>query len=489
MADSAAKPRDAARKERLARRIRRARVEARQLLGKEIWEVDHLGGKSLRARAYCLLRILILTWQGLRRNRIHVQAAALTFYSLIGLGPLIALGIMVSGFMVEQGDENLAVNAITQAISFAAPQLTLEVAEGETGAAGSALTPEMTQLINGFIERAQSGAVGIVGSLMLFVIGIQVLSSIEGSFNSLWGVERGRKLTERIVVYWTFISLGAVIGAATLALGILRTLSGIMEKVPFGGQVFELFLLFSPVFTFFLVAFLLSIFFRFIPNTQVDWRPAFTGAVIVVLLLYLYNLLSFLYVQQVVNTRSLYGSVGILVVLMIGLYVFWLLILFGGQITYAVQNADFLTNENAWQNISERCREIVSLGVLLLVAQRFRRGEAPIRTSELHNGLRVPSHILNSSVNRLCEMGLLSPVEGRSLEAERDRAYQPARPLEALKLGQFKQSFECFGNNDGAEFVAETAPSVGEYLGQISALEETRAARTSIGDLLDQKPF
>ena len=39
----------------------------------------------------------------------------------------------------------------------------------------------------------------------------------------------------------------------------------------------------------------------------------------------------FLYVQRVVDTRSLYGSVGIIVVLMLGLYVFWLLILLGGQ--------------------------------------------------------------------------------------------------------------------------------------------------------------
>ena len=71
-------------------------------------------------------------------------------------------------------------------------------------------------MINSFIAAAQSGTVGVVGSLMLFVIGIQVLSSIEASFNSLWGVDQGRKLGERIVVYWTFISLGAVMGAAAL---------------------------------------------------------------------------------------------------------------------------------------------------------------------------------------------------------------------------------------------------------------------------------
>jgi membrane protein len=59
----------------------------RQLLSKDIWELQHLGRKNLRARAYLVLRILSLTLQGNRRNRIPLQSAALTFYSLVGIGP------------------------------------------------------------------------------------------------------------------------------------------------------------------------------------------------------------------------------------------------------------------------------------------------------------------------------------------------------------------------------------------------------------------
>ena len=112
--------------------------------------------------------------------------------------------------------------------------------------------------------------------------------------------------------------------------------------------------------------------------------PAFCGATLVVLLLlHLYNPFSFLYVSRVVQTNTLYGSVGLIIVLMFGLFFFWLFILLGGQITYAVQNADFLTNENAWQNISERAREAISLSILILVTKRFVHGQAPIQSSEL----------------------------------------------------------------------------------------------------------
>lgn len=462
------------------------------LLDKDIWELDHLGRKTARARFYLLLRIFTLTFQGLRRNKLPVQSAALTFYSLIGIGPLIALGIMISSFVIDQspGDsvdgeppaENRAVQWIETAIAYAAPQLSIDT--DDTDDVGAELAPEITEMINSFMAAAQSGTVGVVGSLMLFVIGIQVLTSIEGSFNSLWGVDQGRKLGERIVVYWTFISLGAVMGAASLTLVSFSKIEILFDYLPFGDEFKIVFRLFTPIIVFLLIALLLTVFFRFIPNTQVNWKPAFTGATLVVILLQLYNMLSFLYVQRVVDTRSLYGSVGIIVVLMLGLYVFWLLILFGGQVTYAVQNADYLTNENAWQKTSEHTQEIISLAVLILVAKRFQAGKSPTRASELHKKLRVPSHILNSSINRLCELGYLTAVAIKSIEDERDHAYQPGHPLDSITLGSFKQTFQTYGNNDGADLVVQHTPELRLYLDEIVSLKDCPKATLTISDLI-----
>ncbi|CAA6680138.1 Unannotated [Lentimonas sp. CC19] len=473
-------------------RAQKQLARSRNLLDKDIWELEHLGRRSARARIYLLLRILTLTLQGLRRNKLPVQSAALTFYSLIGIGPLIALGIMISSFVMDQTPadvsssgqpaENRAVAWIETAISYAAPQLSLDTDNSDDVDAG--LAPEITEMINNFMTAAQSGKVGVVGSLMLFVIGIKVLSSIEGSFNSLWGVDKGRKLGERIVVYWTFISLGAVMGAASLTLVSFSRIEVLFDYLPFGEEFKFIFRLSTPIIVFVIIVLLLTLFFRFIPNTSVNWKPAFMGATLVVALLQLYNMLSFLYVQQVVNTRSLYGSVGIIVVLMLGLYVFWLLILFGGQVTYAVQNADFLTNENAWQKTSEQTQEVISLAVLILVAKRFQAGEAPSRASELHQKLRVPSHILNSSITRLCDLGYLTPVAIKSIEDERDHAYQPGHPLESITLGRFKQAFQSYGNNDGADLVAQHTPEVSIYLEEIISLKDCPKAQLTISNLI-----
>jgi uncharacterized BrkB/YihY/UPF0761 family membrane protein len=97
------------------------------LLRKEIWELEHLGRGSVRARLYHLLRIATLTGQGLKRNQLPTQSAALTFYSSIGIGPLVAFGIMISGFLIDrdmadpQADtqDSVVVQKISDIIAFA----------------------------------------------------------------------------------------------------------------------------------------------------------------------------------------------------------------------------------------------------------------------------------------------------------------------------------------------------------------------------------
>ena len=465
-------------------RIRKPLGRTKEMLNKDIWELQYFGRQNLRARCYHVLRILTLTWQGLRRNMIPVQAAALTFYSLIGIGPMIALAIMLSGFALDKGNEGVVIDGIARAIAFAAPQVALDL-DG-TGDGVTELDPQVLEMINSFSEAAQSGKIGLLGVVTLAYIGLLVLSSIERSFNSLWGVSRGRKWSERIVVYWTFISLGAVLGTISLTLLTFRAISSwLAERLPFVGELAAtIFIGLTPLLTFALISVLLAVFFRFIPNTKVEWRPAFIGAAIVVLMLHIYNMLSFLYMQRVVDTNSLYGSVGIIVVLMLGLYIFWLLILLGGQITYAVQNADFLTNENAWQLTSARSREVVSLGILLHVAKRFQSQDEPIRASELHETLRVPSHILNASLNRLCQLSYLSPIQGTTNEEIRDRAFQPARPIDSITLGAFKHDFECYGNNEGASLLADTDSGISKYLNEVVSLKDCTAANTKLSDLI-----
>lgn len=465
-----------------------------QGLFRELWFVEKETGNPIRKHGFRLLRILILAWQGQKRNQLTIQSAALTFYSMIGIGPLVAFSIMISGFLLQKDieatgehagiNDSVVVETITKAITFAAPQVTLgsDTTQGETSEAE--IAPEVLELINTFSERAKSGTVGVVGSLLLLVIGIQVLTSIEKSFNTVWGVAKGRKLPERIVTYWTFISLGAVLGTAALSLLTANAILRAMETLPFGETLTALFQFSLPLLAFLIFTLALAIFYRFIPNTEVRWKPALIGAALVTLGLNLYQMLSFLYVQRVVDTKSLYGSVGIIIVLMLGLYIFWLLVLYGGQITYAIQNADHLTNENAWQSTSPRAREAISLAILILVAREFQAGKSPPSSAVLQRQLRVPFHILNSSISHLCELGYLNPIHPSSGTRLHERAYQPGKPLDGITMGGFKQACDLLGNNEGLELIGHAIPAIKDYLSEANNWSHSPKAQQSLLDII-----
>lgn len=447
-------------------------------LDREIWLIEKEQASPLRRFIFPLLRIMILAWQGQKRNQLPVQSAALTFYSMIGIGPLVAFSIMISGFLLQKdigsngehlgADDSVVVETISKAITFAAPQVALGKDISESGAGKTEIAPEVLELINNFSERAQSGTIGIMGSLILLAIGIQVLISIEKSFNTIWGVAKGRKLPDRIVTYWTFITLGAVLGTAAITIITANALLGAMEVLPFGETLAALVQFSLPLLAFLIFILALAIFYRFIPNTTVRWKPALLGASLVAVGLNGYQLLSFLYFQRVVETKSLYGSVGIIIVLMLGLYIFWLLILYGGQITYAIQNANQLTNESAWQGTSQRTREAISLALMVLVARQFQNGKPALSTTELQQKLRIPSHILNSSINHLCEIGYLNFVYQNSENNPDEYRYQPGKPLETITFGSFKVASDLYGNNEGLKWIAQDFPVVKQYLEAIT---------------------
>lgn len=456
-----------------------------RLFKTEIWRVTHLREPSRRASVFRLLRILAISVSGIRQTNIASRAAGLCFSSLLGIGPLLAVGVTLSGFLLERTDSDLMVRSVNRAIIFVAPQITIpEDATAEE--AEAAMNPELAAFIDDFISRAQSGTVGVAGMILIVLVAIQLLTSVENAFNAVWGVKRGRSMVQRVVVYWTVISLGAILAFAALGLFSL-SFTDVFQHLPLGRELIAFTKWLAPLFSFLLLTVLLTAFYRFMPNTQVAWWPAFCGAAIVALLLMANNALTFLYVQRVVTTYSIYGSVGILPVVMIGLFVFWLIVLFGAQIIYSVQNVNYLSNQEAWQGISHSTRELLSLVLLVLVCRRFRECAAPYSSGDLTSLIRAPSQIVNESLSRLVDMGYLAAIPDTESRAFSLTRYQPARPLEAITLERFCREFEDYGNSEAAHLLDDLDPLVKRYREEFRRSEPDGTGGRNLAALLAEE--
>lgn len=468
----------------------------------DIWVAGLTKERTLRNRALALLRIASITLSGLDELKVASRAAALSYSSLLGLGPLVAIAVLISGFALGEKDPALAANSLNRIISFIAPQVdqyqkaitddlakkNTELSPAPTGATEVVRPPdpELVKLINNFITSSRSGTAGVVGILALLVIVVLLFTNIENTFNDIWGVRRGRSWMARVVYYWTVITLGALLFFTSLTLFSAGPLINLfIAKLPFSQELAGLFSLILPSTGVIALVLILTLFYRLIPNTRVKWRAALVGAVLVTLLLFLNNYLAFLYFRNVVSTKSLYGSVGILPILMLGLYVFWFFVLVGGQITYAVQNVHYRSSQSAWHNLNHHTRESMSLLVLLLIARRFKACSPAYSVTQLSHHIRVPAQILNESLNRLCDLELIAELPPGDGADPSDHRYQPARPLDKITLADFREMFENYGEAPAGGLLDNVDPILAHYHGRLATSLPIALGSQTLDELID----
>lgn len=460
----------------------------------DIWAAGLTRDRSFKSRFFALLRVASITISGLHEMHVAIRSAALSYSSLLALGPLIAIAVLISGIALGNQDPALAAQGLNRVISFIAPQVAQydQAGREESAPPGDAAvtppaTPEMVQIINTFISSSRSGTAGLIGVLTLFIIVIGLFTTIENTFNDIWGVHRGRTWLARIVYYWSVITLGALLFFTSLTLlSAGAFLNVFFDKVPLGAQLKSFFVWMLPSGSVLLLVCLLTLFYRLVPHTRVRWTAALIGAVIVTVLLFLNNYLAFLYFKRVVLSKSLYGSVSIMPILMIGLYIFWFFVLVGGQITYAVQNVRYRSSQTAWHSLNHVTRESMSLLVLLLIARRFKVAGPAYSVTQLSALIRIPTQILNESLNRLSAIKLITELPPADGADANDHRYQPARPLDQVTLEEFRREFENYGEAPTAGLLDVVDPVLAHYHAKLASCLPAALGGQTLDQLINE---
>jgi membrane protein len=458
-----------------------------RLWRKDIWQVSLLTDHSPKGRLYGLLRVVSTTAATFFETKTASRAADLSFSSLLGLGPLVAIGMLVASALFGAPNPNLAVDALNRLISFVAPQL--DQYENLENGGKVAVNPQLVDLINGFIRGARSQTAGVVGALVLVMIVLFLFKAIEDAFNDIWGVRRGRTLVMRFAFYWAVLTLGALLlFAAAALLGAGAFVNVFFGRLPFGAEIIQVLRWSLPSFSFVLLVGLLAVFYRVIPNTRVRWRAALSGALTVALLLTANNFLQFLYLKRVLLTRSLFGSLGIIPVLMFGLYVFWLFVLIGGQISYAVQNVQVRNSRLAWGSLSATNRDRLSLVVLMAVCRRFHQSQPPISVSEISGAVRLPAQIVNECLNRIIDAGYVTSLPPAPGSRTQEDLYQPTRPLGQINLFAFISAVDDLGADPAGDDLERIDPVVRQFGTSFGRIGREGFFTKSVEELLNEEP-
>ncbi len=436
----------------MGRPLRQDWDRARRFLGEGIWDASPGDMPRHRALGYRLLRVSYLVGKGFAGNRCKLHASALTYTTLISLVPFLAFAFAVAkGLKIQE-----------KLVAPGGPVERLTVGQ------------DVARQLVDYIDRTDVRTLGALGLVTLIWTVIQLLSTIEQTFNEIWGVKIPRTLFRKfsdylsVVVVCPVLLVSAMMMTAMLesstAVTFLRTLPGVGELVAMAFRLVP----YAAMW----VAF--TCFYLFMPNTRVPFGAALGGGLVAGTA---WQLGQWFYISgnvKLAQYSAIYSSFASFPIFLIWLYLSWLIALFGAEVAFAFQHERTYQREGRSLAASPADRERLALRVAGAVADRFLRGEKPWNVNELAECLDLPVRLVNDLGAELEAGGILTPIPGPVL------SYHPARSLEAISLKQVLDAVRRY-SPDGTQVSSPGKEGPGSAVAAevVAATEDALSGRLS----------
>jgi membrane protein len=314
-----------------------------------------------------------------------------------------------------------------------------------------------------------------------------LLSTIETTFNDIWGVTHGRTWLARIIQYWATVTLGPLIPILAIALNAgsqIQTVETWLSGLPVISDNTAKFIFFIAlkVVPFVVLSVAFALFYQLMPNTRVRWQAALVGGIVGGCLWQLNSLFSVVYISRVEIYTSIYGPLSLVPIFLIGLYFSWLILLFGAQVAYTFQNRLAYFQERQSEAVNELGREFVALRIMTCLARRFSQGSRPPTEIELGQTLAVPTRLVGDVMKPLTSAGLIHEVEGV------ETGYTVARPLEKLTCQDILSAIRRGDGEDLETNEDADRALLREQFARIQNAEASVAGKLSLAMLVQEEP-
>lgn len=245
-------------------------------------------------------------------------AAALAYYTVLSIAPLLVLAVSVAGLVFGE-----------------------EAARGQLASELSGFVgPEAGKGIQGLLAHAKSPSEGTLGSIVGIVVLLLGASGVFGELQSslntiwevapkpgrgIWGFLRQRFFSVTMVLGVAFLLLVSLVLSAVLA-GVGKSLE---QALPGGAVLWQVV---NFVISLFVIALLFALLFKVVPDAKVQWRDVRIGAAFTAVLFVIGKFALGLYLGRA-SVASPYGAAGSLIVLVIWVYYAAQILFLGAEFT------------------------------------------------------------------------------------------------------------------------------------------------------------
>lgn len=247
-------------------------------------------------------------------------AAALAYYALLSLAPLLVISVSIAGW-------------------FLGPEAARGQVSGELGSIVGPQAAEGIQAVVASAEEPKKGVIGvIVGVITLFVGASGVFGQLQTSLNTVWEVKPRADRGLMGTLKDRFFSFTMVLGVAFLLLvslvlsSLLSSFGTVLaDTLPGGATVWQIV---NFAISFAVVTALFALIFKVIPDAKIKWRDVWLGAGVTALLFVIGKQLLGLYLGKAAVGSS-YGAAGSIVALVVWVYYAAQILFVGAEFTQA----------------------------------------------------------------------------------------------------------------------------------------------------------
>jgi len=327
-------------------------------------------------------------------------AASLTYTTIFSLVPLLSVVFFL--FKVFGGLADLQ--------SLVRPYIYSTIAPGAQ--------EKVITTLNSLVESINFSTIGALGTVVLVVAVILLLSEMEYALNEIWMTRNRRPLFYRIAMYWTSLTVGPLLLAVSLV--IMATLqSSNALKIVEGYINIDLF----SRLPYFLVWIAFTGLYIFMPGAPVKLSAALTGGFIAGTLWHLAGKAFTIYTTRFVFYYPLvYGPLSAIPLLLLWVFISWMIFLLGAEITYHGDHYAFYLTVAHPVRLNYEDREHLTLRMLLFIAGRYLRSLPPPPLQMIAEKLCIPIHLTEELTLPLRAGGILveSTQQQRTLVFGRD---------------------------------------------------------------------
>lgn len=370
---------------------------------------------------------MVRLWREFNRDQCAVRASGLAFASLLALVPVSALLFSLFSALGTFSGLVESIQAFLLRILVPTQQ------------------EEILSYVNQFVDNTRR--LGVFGLLVFLVTSILLLAAIQRTFDAVWGTASRKNPLSKVATYMSILIVGSFI--MSLGLNIAGVVNSFVSSIlPEDSRWLPEFLVRAVPVVFLFGALFFMI--RFVPAGPVRSKSALIGAVVGSVLWEIARSLFMFWANYVIRLSVIYGSLAVIPIFLVWLYLAWMIVLLSLEVAYVHQHRKHRGEGKAvWElEPAELLRS--GFGLYLFIAREFANGNGAPTTGVLSHALSLTERDVRYLVGKFTNAGLLIATSGKH------HGYVPSRALDSIHAEDVMSCvFGSVSPNEGPDVHAE----------------------------------